>query len=617
MALEARLLKEAGRGKVQVGFATVMRAAMESHFEKQHGDADAVIYAAPRSCLSLQPLDEALHEAPTKRARAEAAAVAAAAAAADGSDVDLDIPVDLDVEAGSVDASAGFHVDLVYFQVTITAPSNKRVVRVPIAAGGRVRKGVAVSVREQLGAASGDQAVVASAAVATQDLADPVHILNLRANLGDLVQLRLSLVRWSSKRMRWHTQNIDHLGLNQQALNAMLHEMVALGAFACNSDSLGFTPTSGQLNMIQHLRTAGLVQPRGGTGDDDGANPRWFFTDAGAQRLRTAALPTKPQQVFALRVGEDLEQLTVFELVMTLRNSGWQWELWVPPSGLTRRVAGKFTAYAEGQPKIWYSGMAHGPRYMMALLRAETLFQQGLEAIPHGPPEKQYASYLQGDLGSLGALDGELPRELDADDAAATGLQPDKDGHTAAALVPEADLGTEFFDDFEEEERSTLLAEIFGPDSGSPDAVGDVTPVLGEATPAPALDVEGVAFASDDAAAALALRRGRPLAIRSGSAWPLAAADEGQAPSSLEGGVPPAPPPIELDADDFFRREPPAGQFGVFRGTPKQPGKAGPFGGYQVTCPLHRKSARTGCKRFMTLPGPSMAEKMATLRLLM
>lgn len=147
-------------------------------------------------------------------------------------------PVDLDVEAGSVDASAGFHVDLVYFQVTITAPSNKRVVRVPIAAGGRVRKGVAVSVREQLGAASGDQAVVASAAVATQDLADPVHILNLRANLGDLVQLRLSLVRWSSKRMRWHIQNIDHLGLNQQALNAMLHEMVALGAFACNSDSL-------------------------------------------------------------------------------------------------------------------------------------------------------------------------------------------------------------------------------------------------------------------------------------------------------------------------------------------------------------------------------------------
>ena len=44
---------------------------------------------------------------------------------------------------------------------------------------------------------------------------------------------------------------------------------------------------------------------------------------------------------------------------------------------------------------------------------------------------------------------------------------------------------------------------------------------------------------------------------------------------------------------------------GAFRITPKQPAQAGAdkFGGFQTTCPFHKKNASTGCKKLQTVAG--------------
>ncbi len=54
------------------------------------------------------------------------------------------------------------------------------------------------------------------------------------------------------------------------------------------------------------------------------------------------------------------------------------------------------------------------------------------------------------------------------------------------------------------------------------------------------------------------------------------------------------------------------------RMTPKQPGgNGGPFGGYQASCPFHRKNDTTGCKRYLKLPSNDPAARQLVLRQLM
>ena len=67
IAVEARLLKQAGNVSPIGGYDKVLQATLADHVERIH--ADGVLYAAPRTCLSLQSLDEALSEPLAKRAR--------------------------------------------------------------------------------------------------------------------------------------------------------------------------------------------------------------------------------------------------------------------------------------------------------------------------------------------------------------------------------------------------------------------------------------------------------------------------------------------------------------------------------------------------------------------
>ena len=106
------------------------------------------------------------------------------------------------------------------------------------------------------------------------------------------------------------------------------------------------------------------------------------FTEQGALRLTTVVRISEPQQVFALRDEMALEQLTPYELIVSLADADWAWSAWVPPSKRGRLLADAFVPYVRDGPKVWYSGQT--------LVRADELFDRGLAIIEHGRHEKQY-----------------------------------------------------------------------------------------------------------------------------------------------------------------------------------------------------------------------------------
>ena len=85
-------------------------------------------------------------------------------------------------------------------------------------------------------------------------------------------------------------------------------------------------------------------------------------------------------------------------------------------------------------------------------------------------------------------------------------------------------------------------------------------------------------------------------------------------PPRVDPPRPPSPQPAEEDdvaSVDSEITKP--SRWGVFRITPKQPGKGRPHGGYEASCPFHKKSASTGCKKYLQLRDGSAAEKAKAL----
>ena len=72
--------------------------------------------------------------------------------------------------------------------------------------------------------------------------------------------------------------------------------------------------------------------------------------------------------------------------------------------------------------------------------------------------------------------------------------------------------------------------------------------------------------------------------------------------SSSMAPLPRAPkPPVSLD----FKLK--KGSFGIFKLTPKP--KASQFGDYQISCPFHRRSCKTGCKKTKSILGPTKQDE--------
>lgn len=111
----------------------------------------------------------------------------------------------------------------------------------------------------------------------------------------------------------------------------------------------------------------------------------WRLTEIGLKQLISVSRLGVASRVCQPRADIALEDATSHELISWMRASGWSWARW---TGSRRQPSG----YSRGQQKQWFtSGVTVCKAYLMALLRADELFEGGLEMIPHASAEKVLA----------------------------------------------------------------------------------------------------------------------------------------------------------------------------------------------------------------------------------
>ena len=128
-----------------------------------------------------------------------------------------------------------------------------------------MQTGVAVTIHGTIDSAASapNSATVASVATTSNDLVDPVKILQpVATTTWALAAAFDRFVRWTRSSMEWQFKDTLHLGVPHAGLHPILEEMVALGAFPCNDQSLGMTATPEQGLLLQPLEVAGLVKDK-------------------------------------------------------------------------------------------------------------------------------------------------------------------------------------------------------------------------------------------------------------------------------------------------------------------------------------------------------------------
>ncbi len=313
----------------------------------------------------------------------------------------------------------------------------------------------------------------------------------------------------------------------------------------------------------------------------------WRFTKVGVEQLRCHWLVSHPRPFLARARAAALGNQTSYELLLGLVEQGWSWARWVPPSQRRRAHAAHraiVDAYIPSAPQVFYTGKVPQRPYLELLHRSAEMFARGLDRIPHGRTAVEYSRIFRGDFAVARLQWQERHRVMDVlgrdvhdvgDDVGACGALGALEDEAPGDLVPA--VGEEEEQEEEQEEEAEAAGNLAT-------AVGDVVPEPRGAIPSQPSGVDS--------------RRSRALPERSGQNL---VADAGAA-GAAEGAA-------------LMR----SGRFGVFRLTPKQPGtsSSGAYGGLQATCPFHRLNARSGCKKFVTIRGPSVEDKSAALRVLL
>ena len=550
---QAKLLDQASRQRGLTHEGVLMNA-MQQHMLLQNDEhTGSCFFSAPKACLALQSVESALNEPLTK---------ARCVRDADEGVVEIQRP-DLDTD--------GDGSDVVTFQIVMNNPADKKVIRPTVGAGGRLTKGAVVISHTSLcgeNALSSDTVLIGENPSATQDVSGQFL---LRGFAGNLDELQTTMRTWDSASLAWTLRDSHLYGFQHGELHNLLHGMVTAAAFESSEDSPGFSAVQTQMPVLQMLAQHGLVTS---TGRED---IRWHLTDKATKQLTTCSKLENPSRVFRVREHLPLQERSAYELMMAMQEAGWEWRRWVPPSKRTRRMAiagDTFDDYSRGGRKLWYSNESPSRCYMLALLNAETFFDMGLPAIAHGREEACYKNILRGDLEDELARFRALPAEIDEalpDDAAGQAPPPRLEDADEPGAAADSDDSLEAM----LEEMMDQDGQIAEDDGSVHDDGADQLDVR-EAVEEPAAAPDGAAPAAAPAAAN-----------------PVAAVAPAAAGPRLEGGL-----------------------FGMFRISTKAAGTVagGQYGGYQATCLYHAKNAKTGCKRYLSVPGPSQEDRDITYR---
>ena len=301
---------------------------------------------------------------------------------------------------------------------------------------------------------------------------------------------------------------------------------------------------------------------------------------------------------------DDVESMDTMQLFLALERNGFTWAKL--PERKSDRQALKF---APGDPKIFYtSSHAVSSSYLCCLLLADRLVGDGEEqvpAIPHwvSKPAKVYPAILHGRISELQRLQEPLPALMaDVDD---------EEPHPALAAAPYARPGA-----VQDEVADEGQGSARGSDADSDSVLRELERLM----EADEVDSVGENQSVDCEEAAVEVEDLQDV---------HAHASEAHAEEVQEEPVSVLPDvghhvaePESADASDIGSpeqiiaalQEP----FGPFRFTYKRPQKnvGRGFGGVQVTCPFHRKSSQTACKKFLGLRNESAQELDAAVRAL-
>ena len=553
-------------GPGEVTHASVVSAAMQEHFlRKCREEGAGATISLPDSGPDAGTLVAALPDllaSPVGRAPLllpVAAGVPAQSAIEDDTGTG-DGPRDTGVLAEACEAGGVPEVAEVFLKVVSASPGAWHVVPVMPGAGKRLKgSDLVVSTHALAGATADGNPVI---------VARPRQVgASTVSRLGVLARLNSSREALEERAKLWHQGRMGYFWRGV-AINADIIEvassLVAAGAFESHvaavdddSDATEAGPPSVAICGARHVEVCRSMALEGLVAlvYDEGVRTFWRLTPAGVDRLECCEALSNPRAVFEPADADSLADATVYQLIRHLELDGWGWRLL--PRSRTQREAISYRPLDADTPKVWCSRrVATSWLYLTALAHGRVIAQGGVAAaIHHGRPDAEYRSLLE----SAGVLQ---PRTVDTP---ALDLEVDDGG--AVGAVGEQVVGGVVLD---------------GP-----------SPVSPPGSPASASDGTHSARWADALAESLGMAA--------------------EAEEAAEVEVARAGAEEEQDEAAAVRLQRPSAlnfNWGAFRFTLKRmKGRSGTALAWQCSCPFHRKSAVTECRKAMTVgAGPWQVE---------
>jgi len=315
----------------------------------------------------------------------------------------------------------------------------------------------------------------------------------------------------------------------------------------------------------------------------------YLLTELGMQSLVLGHKLQKPKDVMSIRPAVTLANMTALELALRAAELGWQWRR-LPTSTAQRR---NVRPYKVGDEQVWFThGLTINQPYLQCLMSAGQLQEQfSIACIPHGQRASIYEAMLQGKRQQLRASNFALVEDGEclqlAQDESLNRKRKHKQTAAIRGLADKASMhgGTN---------DPTCLAPLA--DSDMTEAPGhDHIDSSGEDSDAVETQLGAMAAGSDFAGSA---------EVETGGA---AADDVGDDDEHHDGQMLSV---LTHPRRANLRRT----QWGIFRVTPKHPGSANKYGGWEATCPYHRRNDLTGCKKYIAVPSAADGARDAALR---
>ena len=253
-------------------------------------------------------------------------------------------------------------LDTVYFALVLANPAEKRTVHVSAGGGGRLLSDDLIATLH-LPLRGCREPAVSMRPLELSTSSDPTFVLHDWKSAEELLEhmkfYPLATMNWALPESVLPRHWLDD-GITEADLAHVCSACVVAGGSA----GVGFI-ASKELSTALCLERLGFMQRQ--------AQERWTLTERAAKSLRAYACLGAATRVFQACEDPHKEEATVFDLVSSLEESGWEWCQWFPPSARRRSMdkEGMFSAYKAGGRRVWYSALCPGKSYLRVLLRSE------------------------------------------------------------------------------------------------------------------------------------------------------------------------------------------------------------------------------------------------------